>query len=58
MTRPPLRGTSIRLPLPLVESLRAAAEAEGKTVSTVLREAAEAWLTARGRWPPKIGDQI
>lgn len=53
--RPPMRGTALRLPVPLVEALRAAAEAEGKTLAGVLREAAEAWLAARGRWPPKVG---
>lgn len=55
MTRQPLPGFSVRLPPPLMEALRAAADAEGKTLATVLREAAEAWLKERGRWPPRVG---
>ena len=59
-TKPPTMrsdapSTALRLPVPLVEALRATADAEGKTLAGVLREAAEAWLKERGRWPPKVG---
>lgn len=55
MSRRQTVGTAIRLPALLADTLRVAAAVEGKTVSAVLREAAEAWLAARGRWPPMAG---
>lgn len=55
MTRQPLPGFSVRLPPPLMEALRAAADAEGKTVADAIREAVQEWLRVRGRWPPKVG---
>lgn len=48
----PMQVFTIRLPRVLLRAVQAAAAAEGKGIGQVAREAIEAWLRARGRWPP------